>query len=261
MDSRKMMVFRDCKDTSAHIWIPFTRSETMQIEASSKEGILCIRVDKFPNRTYYIGKPTSDQWFALPNHKPIDQFLTEQVCLVVLNSDPLTFKRVTLSPKCGANRATNYYGSRCDNESLVVNGLVHWLTTDGRAIVFDHEHETYQKEVKQLWVVDDSGHTNKWCLIEQQNQDFTSNGILVDPETKVMKFGGFCAQHVFPFTSNFQPIRLECNKNPCRFLHPGLPKRQNNSYDCPSRNKFTYIRDAAVNQPDGVNNVNVVVGS
>ncbi|CAI9101427.1 OLC1v1038757C1 [Oldenlandia corymbosa var. corymbosa] len=308
MDTCEMMVFKDCKDTSAISgfllqdrksskyvqelvslydeqdgskknnnnisntikidWKNFRKFDNVKIEASSKEGILCIRADKFPDRTYYVGKPTSDQWFAIPNHKPVDQFPTEQVGLVVLTSDPLTFKMVTLSPKCGANRATNYYGYRCDvfdsrtwtwkrgindvvlpkmvlfvrqNESLVVNGLIHWLTTDGRVVVFDHEDETYrrfplpkgvnslrsslieyegklglvttsEKEGKQLWVVeddDDSRHHHNWRLIKQQNQDFRSIGILVVQETEVMKFGGFCAQHVFPFRSNFEPIRLE----------------------------------------------------
>ncbi|CAI9102365.1 OLC1v1000625C1 [Oldenlandia corymbosa var. corymbosa] len=196
--------------------------DNVKIEACSKEGILCIRTEKFPVRTYCVGKPTSGQWCTIPNPDPI-LFPTEQIGLVVLNSDPLTFKIVTLSPLSGNYRAANCYGYRCNifdsrtwtwkragyvvlpkgvlfvrqNESLVVNGLIHWLTTDGYVVVFNHEDETYrevcvpkrvnslksslmeyegklglattsEKEGKnQLWVVDDSRLNRNWRLIKQ----------------------------------------------------------------------------------------------
>ncbi|CAI9102323.1 OLC1v1000570C1 [Oldenlandia corymbosa var. corymbosa] len=242
----------------------FGKFDNVKVEASSKEGILFIRTEKFPLTTYHVGKPTSGQWWSIPNPDPI-LFPTEQVGLVVLNSDPLTFKVVTLSPLCGDYRAANCYGYRCNifdsrtwawerasyvmlpkgvlfvrpNESLVVNGLIHWLTTDGQVVVFDHEDETYRKfpipegvnclkssliefegklglvtisekeGKKQLWaVLDNSRQNHNWRLIKQQNQDCTSIGI-ADEESKVMKFSGFCAQNVFPFRSNLEPIRLE----------------------------------------------------
>ncbi|KAF3669551.1 hypothetical protein FXO38_07542 [Capsicum annuum] len=67
----------------------------MKIVASSMQGFLCcVRTLRYNDR-YYICKPTTKQWFKLPN--PKTRYSTVKVALIVLRSIPLHFKIIRLS--------------------------------------------------------------------------------------------------------------------------------------------------------------------
>ncbi|CAN4083185.1 unnamed protein product [Withania somnifera] len=67
----------------------------MNIEASTKQGLLCcVRWARYHYR-YHVCKPSTKQWLKLPN--PKTRYRTVKVALIVLRSKPLHFKIIRLS--------------------------------------------------------------------------------------------------------------------------------------------------------------------
>lgn len=87
-----------------------------KIEASSKQGILCVVRWKSGSCSsrYYICKPSTGQWQPLPNPKL--RFWTLKVALVVLHSNPLRFKIVRISQDYGSKsvKSSDCYAYCCE---------------------------------------------------------------------------------------------------------------------------------------------------
>lgn len=70
-------------------------SDDMRILASSDEGILCCQRRIRNNFRYYVCKPASTQWQAMPNPKL--RYETTAVAVVVVKSSPLRYIILRLS--------------------------------------------------------------------------------------------------------------------------------------------------------------------
>lgn len=139
-----------------------------KIEASSKQGILCVVKWKSRLCRYYICKPSTGQWQPLPNPKL--RFWTVKVALAVLHSNPLRFKIIRISQDYGSStRRAECYAYCCENfdsktwawrrvndvvlpygvffdhrnHAVHASGLIYWLTTDDHVVAFNHEDDSY----------------------------------------------------------------------------------------------------------------------
>ncbi|CDP07857.1 unnamed protein product [Coffea canephora] len=141
-----------------------TPDDDMNIQASSKQGILCCVRRKGKQYRYYVYKPSTQQWQDLPNPKL--RLTTLKVALVVLRSNPLWYKIIRISrPRVSRPDFYNYHceifdserwswrraedillphGEMFDNnQSVYASGLIYWLTTEDNVLAFNHEQETY----------------------------------------------------------------------------------------------------------------------
>ncbi|GMQ06004.1 hypothetical protein CsSME_00050769 [Camellia sinensis var. sinensis] len=136
----------------------------MKVEASSNQGILCCVYHDYRNYRFYVCKPSTRQWQKLPN--PKTRYMTVQVAIVVIRSNPLHYKIVRLSnPKHMLKYYYNYHCEIFDSDlwawrklndvllpprvifinqpTVVASGAIHWLTSNDQVFAFDINSETY----------------------------------------------------------------------------------------------------------------------
>ncbi|PIN11904.1 hypothetical protein CDL12_15488 [Handroanthus impetiginosus] len=137
----------------------------MKILASSDHGILCCLRINGKSFRYYVCKPVTEQWQALPNPKL--RYQTAAIAMMVMKARPLRYKIVRLS-KEGQTRSEDIY--RCeifdsetwtwtmlqhinlpDSEtinsktSLSTSNSVHWLTSEDNVLQFHKAEQSFQK--------------------------------------------------------------------------------------------------------------------
>ncbi|KAK6130069.1 hypothetical protein DH2020_036196 [Rehmannia glutinosa] len=142
--------------------------DDMKILASCNQGLLCCVQQKYRAYRYYVCKPATRQWQALPNPKLC--YETVAVAIMVLRASPLRYKIVRLS-KLDIVEYVNYRMLRCEifdsdlwtwretqvlnlpyNEMITkycpavcVGNSVHWLTNHDNVLAFHEDDKSFDK--------------------------------------------------------------------------------------------------------------------
>ncbi|KAL3649993.1 hypothetical protein CASFOL_006396 [Castilleja foliolosa] len=141
--------------------------ENMNILASCNQGLLCCEKHYYKT-SYYVGKPTTRQWQALPNPKL--RFITLGFAIMVLGSAPLRFKIIRLSYEPNHKlRWPGMYALRCEifdskswcwswkqtglhlrcfdysHPAVCVGKSVYWLTDGDNVVSFHEPDESFEK--------------------------------------------------------------------------------------------------------------------
>ncbi|EXB77046.1 F-box protein [Morus notabilis] len=161
-------------DTKSKLSLSFLPRH-MKIKASTKQGLLLCKIEKFAKSMipqYIVCKPTTQQWWKIPN--PKTRYFTRKTAMVVLGSNPLRFKIVRFSEPnnpCRIHKSTLFNVLRCEvfdsktwswkclPENIIfpyvetldlkpyvvsTSGSLHSLTTEKRIFAFNFERESWE---------------------------------------------------------------------------------------------------------------------
>ncbi|TYH29062.1 hypothetical protein ES288_A02G194300v1 [Gossypium darwinii] len=83
------------KPTAYSPYVSYFLHHRFRVVAAANEGLVLCSLSKFGGNSFYICKPTTQQWEVIPSPKP--QFWKTNISMLVLGSNPLRFKIVRLS--------------------------------------------------------------------------------------------------------------------------------------------------------------------